>query len=89
MLELRKALYGLQQAPWAWNSKLDRSLVSLGFERSPLEHVVYKKNRDGSVLLFGVYVDDLIITGSSAVDTIQFKAQMKELFSISDLGLLR
>lgn len=88
VLKLRKALYGLRQAPRAWNSKLDRSLVSLGFERSPLEHVVYKKNKDGSVLLIGVYVDDLIITGSSDVDIIQFKAQMKKMFNMSDLGLL-
>ncbi|KAF0907393.1 hypothetical protein E2562_015885 [Oryza meyeriana var. granulata] len=28
---LRKALYGLLQAPRAWNAKLDDSLMSLGF----------------------------------------------------------
>lgn len=88
VLKLNKALYGLRQAPRAWNAKLDKSLVGLGFERSPLEHAVYKKVNGTSVLLVGVYVDDLIITGSNKVDITEFKTQMKRLFSMSDLGLL-
>jgi hypothetical protein len=43
VLKLHKALYGLRQAPRAWNSKLDKSLVALGFEKCPLEHAVYKR----------------------------------------------
>jgi hypothetical protein len=62
VLKLHKALYGLRQAPRAWNSKLDKSLVALGFEKCPLEHAVYKRGRQGDRLLVGVYVDDLIIT---------------------------
>ncbi|KAJ0982162.1 hypothetical protein J5N97_010417 [Dioscorea zingiberensis] len=89
VLKLKKALYGLRQAPRAWNYKLDKSLLSLGFERSPLEHAVYKKEHHGLVLLVGVvYVDDLIVTGSAVCDIVKFKNQMKKLFSMSDLGLL-
>jgi hypothetical protein len=33
VLRLSKALYGLRQAPWAWNIKLDKSLKNLGFRR--------------------------------------------------------
>lgn len=32
VFKLCKALYGLRQAPRAWNSKLDCTLLSLGFE---------------------------------------------------------
>ena len=35
--KLKKALYGLKHAPRAWNSKLDRSLVSLGFKGCSLD----------------------------------------------------
>ena len=42
VLRLRKALYGLRQAPRAWYAKLDVSLMSLGFKRCPMEHAVYK-----------------------------------------------
>ena len=38
---LHKALYGLRQAPRAWNAKLDSSLQSLGFKCSAAEHAVY------------------------------------------------
>ena len=75
VLRLHKALYGLRQAPRAWNAKLDASLTSLGFERSPLEHAVYRRNSSKATLIVGVYVDDLIITGTSGNDIAAFKEQ--------------
>ncbi|KAL6340376.1 hypothetical protein AAG906_006029 [Vitis piasezkii] len=88
VLKLHKALYGLRQAPRAWNSKLDKSLRTLGFERCSLEHAVYMRNQGKGNLIVGVYVDDLIITGECIQDIDKFKSQMKKLFSMSDLGLL-
>lgn len=88
VLRLRKALYGLHQAPRAWYAKLDASLASLGFERSPLEHAVFRRTTGKSTLLVGVYVDDLIITGTDDNDISAFKQQMHSLFAMSDLGLL-
>ncbi|KAF0916813.1 hypothetical protein E2562_014577 [Oryza meyeriana var. granulata] len=38
VLRLHKALYSLRQAPRAWNAKLDRTLVALGFTRCEEEH---------------------------------------------------
>jgi hypothetical protein len=35
-----------------------------------------------------VYVDDLVITGSNGDDITHFKVDMKEIFHMSDLGLL-
>jgi hypothetical protein len=84
VLKLHKALYGLKQAPRAWNEKLDKTLVDLGFEKCPLEPAMYKRSK----LIVGVYVDDLIITGPSTTEIGKFKEQMKNLFSMSDLGLL-
>ena len=88
VLKLKKALYGLRQAPRAWNSKLDKELIALGFVRSKLEHAVYKRRSSDSFLLVGVYVDDLIISGPNISDIMNFKSEMKRKFSMSYLGLL-
>jgi hypothetical protein len=88
VLKLHKALYGLHQAPRAWNSKLDGTLVSLGFRRSLSEHAIYVRPNGGTQLVVGVYVDDLVITGASCDDIKLFKKEMAAAFKMSDLGLL-
>jgi hypothetical protein len=42
---LHKALYGLRQAPCAWNHKLDATLKELGFSSSPSEHAMYARGQ--------------------------------------------
>ena len=56
MLRLRKALYGLRQAPRAWNAKLDSTLKGMGFEQSLHEAAIYRRGNGGNALLVGVYV---------------------------------
>jgi len=85
---LRKALYGLRQASRAWNTKLDATLKAMSFTQSAHEAVVYRRGSGRFVLLVGVHVDDLIITGAEEEEVKSFKAQMKERFDMSDLGLL-
>ncbi|WVZ88098.1 hypothetical protein U9M48_034651 [Paspalum notatum var. saurae] len=46
VLKLKKALYGLRQAPRAWYARLDQELNALGFRRSTLEHAVYRRGVD-------------------------------------------
>lgn len=86
--KLSKALYGLRQAPRAWNIRLDKSLKSIGFERCSHDQAVYTRNKKGCLLIVGVYVDDLIVTGSSEREISEFKEQMMKEFEMSDLGLL-
>ncbi|XP_024965786.1 uncharacterized protein LOC112505985 [Cynara cardunculus var. scolymus] len=85
---LHKALYGLRQAPRAWNTRLDRELKELGFLNYPHEQAVYQFNNSKFILLVGVYVDDLIVTSSSEEQSATFKEKMKQLFEMSDLGHL-
>jgi hypothetical protein len=88
VLRLWKALYGLRQAPRAWNAKLDDTLKEMGFHQSAYEAAVYTRGKDDSILLVGVYVDDLVITGVDESEVNAFKAQMMDTFQMSDLGLL-
>lgn len=62
---LLKALYGLRQAPREWNARLDKCLTELGFVKCQHEQAVYTRYKKESVLIVGVYVDDLVITGAN------------------------
>jgi hypothetical protein len=64
------------------------TLRALGFEQSPHEAAMYRRGHGDSLLLLGVYVDDLIITGSAEAEINRFKEEMKARFRMSDLGLL-
>nr|GEU99437.1 hypothetical protein [Tanacetum cinerariifolium] len=86
--KLSKALYRLSQAPRAWNSRLDTCLKQIGFKRCQQEYAVYTRNKAGKLLIVGVYVDDLIVTGSCSGEIRYFKEQMNKEFKMSDMGLL-
>jgi hypothetical protein len=61
--KLHKALYGLRQAPRAWNSNLDSVLQELGFNKCKIEYGLYTRVKNKVRLVVGVYVVDLIIIG--------------------------
>lgn len=85
---LLKALYGLRQAPRAWYARLNQYLLKLGFVKCPFEPAVYVKKYGADSLLVGVYVDDLIITGSTTSHIVKLKGDMSAEFYMSDLGKL-
>jgi uncharacterized protein YfaA (DUF2138 family) len=85
---LRKALYGLRQAPRAWNAKQDSTLKKIRFKQSPHGAAVYRRGKGVNALLVGVYVDDLVITSTKEAEVEAFKEEMKVTFQMSDLGLL-
>ena len=74
-----KALYGLHQAPRAWNQKLDEKLSALGFSKCPSEHAIYCRGKGDERTVVGVYVDDLVITGTHSSKIEAFKLQMAEV----------
>ncbi|KAK2404675.1 putative mitochondrial protein [Trifolium repens] len=89
VLKLHKALYGLKQAPRAWNKRIDNFLVMQGFRKCSVEYGVYvKKSDDKHMLIICLYVDDLLVTGSSLVEIKNFKSQMQSEFEMTDLGKL-
>ena len=49
---------------------------------------MYRRTTEAGVLFVGVYVDDLVITGTDEKEIENFKEQMHQLFDMSDLGLL-
>jgi hypothetical protein len=86
--KLHKALYGLRQAPRAWNSKLDTVLHEVGFSKCKTEYRLYIQVKNKKRLAVGVYVDDLIIMGKFDQELNLFKNEIKKVFWMSDLGAL-
>lgn len=60
---LKKAIYGLKQAPWAWYERIDRYLVGLGFCKNDVDPNLYFKVFNGDMLILVLYVDDLFVIG--------------------------
>jgi hypothetical protein len=67
---------------------LDSTLKGMGFGQSSHEAAIYRRGNGGNALLVGVYVDDLVITGTKDAEVAAFKEEMKATFQMSDLGLL-
>ena len=84
---LKKALYGLQQAPRAWYERIDCYLMKLGFSRSEADPNLYFKVEDGKPLILVLYVDDLFLTGVDAL-IIKYKRELASEFEMKDLGLM-
>lgn len=49
---------------------------------------MYRKGKGVDILIVGIYVDDLIVTGSEVAGIQDFKHQMMKEFEMVDLGLL-
>jgi histone deacetylase 1/2 len=86
--QLKKAIYGLKQAPRAWFSRLSSKLLEFGFLSSAADSSLFVFRQSDLVLYVLVYVDDLIITGSSnrAIDSLL--RELNHVFAIKDLGPL-
>ncbi|KAH9650127.1 retrovirus-related pol polyprotein from transposon RE1 [Citrus sinensis] len=63
--KLKKALYGLKQAPRAWFEKLRTTLTECGFHNSKSDTSMFILRQKSEVCFVLVYVDDILITGSS------------------------
>jgi hypothetical protein len=81
-------LYGLKQAPRAWYSRIDDHLHKLGFVKSLSEATLYVKGADANLIIVSVYVDDLLVTGSNKTQIEEFKAEMFDVFEMTNLGLM-
>ncbi|WVY96775.1 hypothetical protein V8G54_028926 [Vigna mungo] len=78
--KLQKALYGLRNAPRAWNKNINSSLLNHDFKKCVVENGVYvKESSEGNLV---------IICLSSFDDIKEFKKLMKNDFEMTDLGKL-
>ncbi|KAG8477680.1 hypothetical protein CXB51_027679 [Gossypium anomalum] len=85
---LTKALYGLRQAPRAWFDKLKQFIVSAGFTVSKSDASLFVRLSSDHTIYVLVYVDDIVITGSSVDEINCFVQMLYNQFALKDMGEL-
>lgn len=80
--QLKKAAYGLADAPREWFVTLQRKLLSLGASNHPLERCLFKWMKDGELWgVMSVHVDDLFIGGQPDFEA-EVMEHVRKLFPI-------
>lgn len=80
--KLNKSLYGLKQSGRNWHTMLHKYLLELNFNPSSADACLYIKRDNGETMILLIWVDDIIIAGSSnlAIDSIKQKLSSKFVF---------
>ena len=85
---LKKAIYGLKQAPWAWYTALKNVILQLGFHSSKADSSLFIYSQGSNLCYFLVYVDDLAITGNNSILVPNIIKLLGDMFSLKDMGSL-
>ena len=85
---MRKAIYGLYQAPQAWYNELCGFLLDFGFINLRSDTFFFIFHCSNLTILLLVYVDDIILTGTSHGFINQFVTTLANRFSLKDLSAL-
>eukprot|EP00253_Pinus_taeda_P015756 PITA_15756 len=86
--QLKKSLYGIEQAPQAWYAEMDSFLLDTGFSRCPSDNIVYTKKVGKYLIILVLYVDDLILTGNDPNLINHVNSSLKKQFEMTKLGHL-
>ena len=84
--KLHNALYGLKQAPRTWFSRLSSKLLELGFHGSLSDTSLFISHQAKFHLYVLIYVDDIIITGSSSQAVDSLTLAFGSDFAVKNLG---
>jgi hypothetical protein len=84
-----RSLYGMKQAGCIWNKTMYARMLDWGFTPLSSESCIYYHSAPSGTTLAAVHVDDFLTIASSQKDNDQFKAQMCEVWTISDSGVVK
>nr|GEY04441.1 putative ribonuclease H-like domain-containing protein [Tanacetum cinerariifolium] len=83
--KVKKALYGLYQAPRAWYETLSTYLLDNGFQRGNIDKTLFIERQKGDILLVQVYVDDIIFGSTKKELCTSFEKLMHDKFQMSSI----
>lgn len=86
---LKKALYGLKQAPRAWNKTFDEFARQMKFTPCDSDKCLYKYVNGSEKIFLLLYVDDIILAGTSEKRVLIVRSALESRFNMKDLGGLK
>ena len=86
--KLRKEIFGLCQASRALYNELHEFLLDFGFINAHMDTSLFIFHHGNLTLLLLVYVDDIILIGTSHGFIDQFVTTLADRFSLKDLNAL-
>ncbi|CAM8901423.1 unnamed protein product [Rhodiola kirilowii] len=87
--KLQRSLYGLKQASRQWFSRFSDALIEYGFVQSANDPSLFTLAQKDDFLILLVYVDDVVLTGTSPQLITHVKEFIHDQFQIKDLGHLK
>ena len=87
--KLKKALYGVKQAPRAWFEKFSTVISCLQFVSSSHDSALFVKYTDAGRIILFLYIDDMIIIGDDIDGISILKTKLAKQFEMKDLDYLR
>ncbi|CAI7848428.1 unnamed protein product [Closterium sp. NIES-54] len=84
--QLKKAIYGLKQAPCAWYHKLEETLLAGGFKKSEYDHSLFLLQEKEQLLMLLVYVDDILLFSESSAMIERAEEMLEMQFKCSKMG---
>ena len=87
--KLNKSLYGLKQSGKNWNDHIHEFFDSNNFIRSETDPCIYFKTDNDGYITIILWVDDIVLAGSSLSFIEKIKEIMKARFKMKDLGRIK
>ncbi|CAI7865016.1 unnamed protein product [Closterium sp. NIES-53] len=84
--KLKMSIYGLKQAPHCWYQKLAAVLEEMGFRTSSCDESLFLKGEVEKLVLFLVYVDEILLFGGSIKEIQNVQQQLMKNFKCKTLG---
>jgi hypothetical protein len=86
--KLKKSLYGLKQSPRNWNDDIVKFFTSIKFRPLDSDCCLLVKQVSRGIIIVGLFVDDIIITGNEQKLIDEIKDLLKGKYVMQDLGEL-
>lgn len=86
VIKLKKAIYGLKEAPYIWNRKITEVLKELKFVQSKNDYCLFVRSDNCYVL---VYVDDILIATNDERIRKSIQSKLETEFKMKFLGNIK